>query len=46
MEAILVTGAIFLLPKSRNIKKQKLINEGATKNSKKGDKPMDFVYIL
>ena len=39
-------GVIYLLLRSRNIKKQKLIDEGATENGKEGDKALDFIYIL
>ncbi|EXJ85307.1 hypothetical protein A1O3_05982 [Capronia epimyces CBS 606.96] len=44
--ALMGTVAIYFLLRSRNMKKQKLINEGATTNEKDGDKALDFEYIL
>ncbi|KAH8700227.1 major facilitator superfamily domain-containing protein [Talaromyces proteolyticus] len=48
MEVVAMTGIgiIFLLLRSRNNKKQKLIDEGVTDNGKDGDKALDFKYIL
>ncbi len=48
MEVIAMVGVIiiYFLLRSRNMKKRKLINEGATENGKGGDKALDFEYIL
>ncbi|PVH74234.1 high-affinity nicotinic acid transporter [Cadophora sp. DSE1049] len=44
--ACLSVIAVYLLLRSRNAKKQKLIGEGATNNGKEGDEALDFVYFL
>ncbi len=39
-------GVIFLLLRTRNNKKDKLIAEGATTNGQEGDRALDFKYNL
>lgn len=48
MEFLALSGilAIYLLLRSRNLKKQKLIREGVTDNGQEGDRALDFEYIL
>lgn len=37
---------VYFLLRNRNLKKQKMIAEGATTNGKEGDRGLDFVYAL
>lgn len=39
-------GAIYLILKRRNTTKAKQLAEGITDNGEKGDKALDFEYIL
>jgi hypothetical protein len=44
--ALLGVGAIYLVLRSRNIKKEKLIVDGAMENGKEGDRGLHFKYLL
>ncbi|OBT54221.1 hypothetical protein VE04_06003 [Pseudogymnoascus sp. 24MN13] len=44
--ALLGVGAIYLVLRSRNMKKEKLIADGATENGKEGDRGLHFKYLL
>lgn len=44
--AMLGIGAIYLLLKWRNAKKDELLAQGALDNGKKGDRALDFKYAL
>jgi hypothetical protein len=44
--APLGAGAMYLVLRSRNIKKEKLIIDGAMENGKEGDRGLHFKYLL
>jgi hypothetical protein len=44
--ALIFVCIVFLLLRSRNMKKTKLIAEGATENGMPGDRALDFTYSL
>lgn len=44
--ALMGIGAMFLLLRRRNAKKERLIAEGTTTNGKEGDASLDFRYLL
>ncbi|EXJ91638.1 hypothetical protein A1O3_00188 [Capronia epimyces CBS 606.96] len=48
MEAMAMAGivALYVLWRSRDMKKQQLLDEGVTDNGKEGDRALDFKYIL
>lgn len=48
MEAMALAGvgALYMLLRTRDAKKQKLLDSGASDNGKEGDRALDFKYIL
>lgn len=39
-------GLMYMILRLRNAKKEKMKSEGATTNGKRGDRALDFVYLL